>query len=248
VTRKNLRNDTDNALPRYVEIARDIERAILSGAWPPGHRVPPESDLTERYGCARMTVSKALTTLVNAGLIERRRRTGTIVAKPGSQPAVIEVRDIKTEIVASGAVYDYRLLDRHSIKADRDLAETFGISHGRALLYLRALHYADGSPYAYERRWINVAEVPNVLQESFDARSAGGWLIEHVPWTDAEHHIGALAAGPEEAKNLKIARGSACLVMERRTWRRGGAITYAKFVFPGSRHKVVARFTPRRND
>ena len=48
-------------------------RRILSGEWPPGHRIPFEHELTARYGCSRMTVSKALGELVEAGLIERRR-------------------------------------------------------------------------------------------------------------------------------------------------------------------------------
>lgn len=248
MTRKASPGRPDGPMPRYAEISRDIERAILSGAWPPGHRVPPESELTERYGCARMTVSKALASLVNAGLIERRRRIGTVVAKPGSQSAVIEVRDIKTEIVASGAAYDYRLLARRAVKAGRDEAERFGISQGRALLFLEALHFSGGTPFAFERRWINVAEVPGALRESFANQSGGAWLIEHVPWTDAEHLIGATEAGADEVRHLGVRRGAACLVMERRTWRRGAAITYARFVFPAMRHKVVARFTPRRAD
>lgn len=233
-------------LPRYAEIARDIERAILSGAWPPGHRVPPESELTERYGCARMTVSKALSTLVDAGLIERRRRVGTIVAKPGGQPAVIEVRDIKTEIIASGAVYAYRLIERRAIKATAGDAKRFGVARGRTLLLIRALHFSNALPFALEHRLINAAEVPNALGEDFAEQSAGAWLIEHVPWTDAEHRISAIEAGAHEARALDIRRGAACLAMERRTWRRAAPITLARFVFPATRHHLIARFTQRR--
>ena len=55
---------------------------ILSGEWPPGHRIPFEHELTARYRCSRMTVSKALGDLVAAGLIERRRRAGSFVRRP----------------------------------------------------------------------------------------------------------------------------------------------------------------------
>jgi len=231
--------------PRYAEIARDIERAILSGAWPPGHRVPPETELTLRYGCARMTVNRALLSLVNAGMIERRRRIGTVVAKPGGQSAVIEVRDIKTEILAIGAAYGYRLIDRRLVKASETEGRRIGVPRGRTLLRLVALHLSDGKPFALETRWINIAEVPGADAVDFSGRSAGGWLIEHVPWTDAEHRISATEAGAEEVRHLLTKRGAACLVMERRTWRRGGPITFARFVFPGDRHHFVARFTPR---
>ena len=51
-----------------------IEAAILSGELQPGARLPVEHELMERYGCARMTVSKALQSLAAAGLVERRKR------------------------------------------------------------------------------------------------------------------------------------------------------------------------------
>ena len=44
----------------YQRILGDIRGRILSGEWPPGHRIPFEHELTEEYGCSRMTVNKAL--------------------------------------------------------------------------------------------------------------------------------------------------------------------------------------------
>jgi GntR family histidine utilization transcriptional repressor len=66
----------------YKQIRLDIERRILTGEWAPGHRIPFEHELMARYGCSRMTVSKALSELAQADLIERRRRAGTFVCRP----------------------------------------------------------------------------------------------------------------------------------------------------------------------
>ena len=60
----------------YKTIRQDIERRILTGEWPPGHRIPFEHEIMARYGCSRMTVNKALSELAQADLIERRRRAG----------------------------------------------------------------------------------------------------------------------------------------------------------------------------
>ena len=62
------------------KIRVEIERKILSGAWAPGFRIPVEHELTARYGCSRMTVSHALSSLVQAGLLVRRKRGGSFVA------------------------------------------------------------------------------------------------------------------------------------------------------------------------
>src|SRR3546814_16999838 len=63
-------------------VRADIEARIRSGAWPPGHRIPFEHELTATYGCSRATGSKALGALARAGIIDRRRRAGRAEERP----------------------------------------------------------------------------------------------------------------------------------------------------------------------
>jgi GntR family histidine utilization transcriptional repressor len=248
VTNRKAAKKHASAAPRYLEIARDIEQAILSGRWSPGHRVPTETELTKRYSCARMTVSKALSSLAHAGLIERRRRLGTFVAVPRRQAAVLEVRDLKDEIVARGSTYRYQLLSRTLGRALAPEAAKLGLTKGAPILRVKALHIASDAPFSLEERLINVGEVPRAAEEPFTKVSAGAWLIAHIPWTEAEHRISATSAGAFESDKLQIAPQSACLVVERQTWRLDRAITYVRLVFPEkTMHYLMARFTPRQN-
>src|SRR5207244_10847018 len=101
----------------------DIEKRILTGEWPPGHRIPFEHELVARYGCSRMTVNKALSELAQADLIERRRRAGSFVRRPQHQSAVLKIADIRAEITALGRAYGYELLHRKlraATAAERD--------------------------------------------------------------------------------------------------------------------------------
>src|SRR5580693_8839689 len=100
----------------HRRILADIEARILSGEWPPGHRIPFEHELTTQYGCSRMTVSKVLTQLARAGLIARRRRAGTFVTRPHSQAAVLEIHDIKAEAAALGRAYRFEIAARRKRK------------------------------------------------------------------------------------------------------------------------------------
>src|SRR3954462_760561 len=93
-------------------IFSDITERIVSGDWPPGARIPFEHELAAEYGCSRMTVNKAMTQLARDGLIERRRRSGSFVAEPRSQAAILEIHDIRTEVQALGRPYRYELLAR----------------------------------------------------------------------------------------------------------------------------------------
>src|SRR5881392_3362164 len=92
------------------QIRLDIEQRILTGEWPPGHRIPFEHELMARYGCSRMTVSKALSELAQADLIKRRRRAGTFVRGPNFLSAVLQITDIRAEISALGRSYRYELI------------------------------------------------------------------------------------------------------------------------------------------
>ena len=69
-------------IPLHQRIRSEIEGRILSGEWAPGYRIPFEHEMMARHRCARMTVSKALSGLASAGLIVRRKGSGSFVARP----------------------------------------------------------------------------------------------------------------------------------------------------------------------
>jgi GntR family transcriptional regulator, histidine utilization repressor len=231
-------------LPRYAEIRGDFERRIRSGEWAPGYRIASEHDLMERYGCSRMTVHKALTALAAAGLITRKRRSGSFVAAPRTEETVLEIHDIEAEITGSGRAYAYELVGRTERRATAKDAERLAVREGEAVLALLARHWADGRPHVLEDRLINLAAVPEARAADFSAAASGSWLLKQVPWTDAEHTIGAVPAGARLACQLEIAKGAACLVVERRTWQSGAPITQVCLIYPGERHRLVGRFSP----
>ena len=219
----------------HERIRREIEAQILSGGWPPGARVPGEIELMAQYQCARMTVNKALSALAHAGLVERRRRAGTFVARPRSQSMVLEITDLAREVSARGPAYAWQMLSqREAISA---LPEMPG-----PVLELEGVHHADCTPLAFEHRLISTTQVAEVLAADLAATAPGTWLLGHVPWTQAENRISATAASPVLARALGIAPGDPCLTVTRRTWRGGEPVTLVHQHFVAARHELVARF------
>ncbi|MGH6785213.1 MAG: histidine utilization repressor [Novosphingobium sp.] len=224
----------------HDRIRHDIAGRIMSGTWEAGHRIPPEHELMADYACSRMTVSKAISGLVERGLIERRRRAGSFVAAPSVHRAVLEIPDIASEVERMGRRHDFDLRERtlrDATAADREL---LAIPHG-PVLALDGVHRADGRPFALETRLINLAIVPAARDVDFAQESPGRWLFGHVPWTDARHLIAAIAATPEMGERLALPGGAPCLSVERWTWRTAERITYVRQVHPGD-HALTARF------
>ena len=67
----------------YRQIRDYIVGQISSGAWPPGHRLPPLRKWAAETGVAYQTMSHAIRGLVSLGILETRQGSGTRVAIPG---------------------------------------------------------------------------------------------------------------------------------------------------------------------
>ncbi|PZO92240.1 MAG: histidine utilization repressor [Sphingomonas sanxanigenens] len=227
--------------PLHERIRRAIETRIMSGDWKPGHRIPYEHELEAEYACSRMTVSKALGALVQAGLLERRKRAGTFVAAPRFHRAALEIPDIRDEVASQGRTYGLELIERSARRANAADRALLGGASGR-LLAIDCRHLADGRPYAIEQRLISLAAVPSAIDADFTVDPPGSWLLDHVPWTEAEHRITAINADAATARLLAVDIGQACICLERWTWRGDERITYARQVYPGGSYGLVAHF------
>lgn len=236
--------DTGDTVSVSERIRSDIERQILSGALKPDDRIPLERELMEIYACSRMTVNRAVSDLANRGLIVRRKRAGSFVAHPPSDSTILDIPDIRLDLERKGYAYGYRLLHR-SVRAARSAEEAGLAGKGGRLIELRGIHRADGQPFGFERRLVNLGAVPEMEGEDFSEMPPGTWLLGHVPWSQAEHRIFAVAADASIAAHLDIAEGTPCLMLERRTWLDGMPVTHVWQTFPGDRHSFIGALTRR---
>src|SRR6202161_959115 len=72
-------------LPPYAQIAAELRDQIENGTLAPGDRVPSTREITQRWGVAMATATKALAALRQEGMIRPMPGVGTVVV--GRQPA-----------------------------------------------------------------------------------------------------------------------------------------------------------------
>lgn len=231
----------------HQRILTEIEQNILSGKWMPGHRIPSENELADTYQCSRMTVNKVLSQLAQARMVERKRKSGTIVLRSQTRSAVLEIRDISAEVAALNLPYCYEILEhkkRRSLRADLKL---LAINKPVPVSELLVLHFAASKPFCLEHRLINLEAVPTAAVEDYSDQPPGTWLRIHVPWTSAEHRIRAGAVDTQRATLLQVDIGTPSLIVERSTWILGKPVTHVRLTYPGESHELVARFSPTIN-
>ena len=74
--------DRSSPVPLYFQVAQHLEHAIDSGALPPGTLLLNEIALADALKLSRPTMRRAMQTLVDKGLVVRRRGIGTRVVQP----------------------------------------------------------------------------------------------------------------------------------------------------------------------
>lgn len=236
----------DGSGPIWLQIRRALSQPILNGDWRPGTRIPAELDLKEHFQTSRMTVNKAIQSLASEGLLQRRRKIGTVVSERAQERPVFEIWNTADVVARSGAEYTYRLLECEFVKDDPEKRTLLNVSRSTQLLWLRCVHLSNGRPVQMEERLVNVDAAPGITCHPLEEVAPGPWLLAHVPWTEAEHTISACEAGKLEAAALEVRLGSACLVVERRTWNGDVPVTLARLWHPGAEHRLVGRFEPHR--
>lgn len=223
----------------FKAIRAELEMRISKRLWLPGETIPGEEALAAEFGAARATVNRALQELARAGLVERKRKSGTRVALHPVREARFVIPLVRAEIEASGMAYAYGLVSR----AERDMPDAvalrLGVAAGTRGLHVACLHRADGRPYQYEDRWINLHTVPAAGAERFETFSPNEWLVLNAPFSQARFSFRAATADPAEAAMLGLAAGSAVFVAERVTWLSGRSITFVRMLHPPSHTMVM---------
>lgn len=216
----------------FRDIKQEMERRIAARVWQPGATIPAEEELAREFGSARATVNRALQEMARAGVVERKRKAGTRVAQHPVREARFVIPLVRQEIEARGASYRYELLERSVDAPPRHVRERLDLTGRAGMLHVRCLHRADGAPWQYEDRWINLAAVPAARGEPFEEIGPNEWLVRNAPFSRADFSFRAARADAAERAVLGLADGDAVFVAERATWIGVQAVTFVRLVHP----------------
>ncbi len=239
---KTSPDSADSASPAE-RVRASIRQRIADGGWQPGMRLPSERELVQEFGCARMTVHRALGELEAEGLIERRRGSGSYVAELHPISNLLQVRDIHDEIAERGQHHETRVCSVGRERASAEVATAMRLARGAAVFRCRLVHLQNGVPIQLEDRHVNPALVPDLLDHDFATVTPSRLLFERAPLTEAEQVVEAVLATPEQAELLDVPPGSALLLVSRRTVSRGQVASVARLYHPGARFRLAGRFS-----
>ncbi|MGI5459888.1 GntR family transcriptional regulator [Streptomyces sp. CA-249302] len=228
--------DRGSPVPLYYQLAQQLEAAIEHGALAPGNLLGNEIDLSTRLGLSRPTVRQAIQSLVDKGLLVRRRGVGTqVVHSQVKRP--LELSSLYDDLEAAGQGPTTQVVRNEREQASPDVAAALGIAEGSEVIALERLRLTHAQPVALLSNYLpaNLLDLDSARLESTGLyrmmRTAG------ITLHSARQTIGARSATAEEAARLDEQAGAALLTMQRTAYDdTGRPVEYGTHIYRASRY------------
>jgi GntR family transcriptional regulator len=228
--------DRASPVPLYYQLAQQLEAAIEHGVLAPGNLLGNEVDLSVRLGLSRPTVRQAIQSLVDKGLLVRRRGVGTqVVHSQVKRP--LELSSLYDDLEAAGQGPTTRVIRNESVPASADVAAALGIAEGGEVDVLERLRLTHGQPVALLCNYL-----PTALLDLDSARleSTGLYRMMRasgITLHSARQTVGARSATREEANRMDESEGAALLTMQRTAYDdTGRPVEYGTHIYRASRY------------
>lgn len=232
-------------VPLYFQVAEQIEGAIQNGKLAPGDRIDNEVALAGQLGLSRPTVRQAIQTLVDKGLLVRKRGVGTQVVNAPIRRTV-ELTSLYDDLTRSGLTPTTSVLRLELVEPDEAARHRLNVGASERVWRLDRLRAVKGEPLAL---MCNLVPAPVTDLSLVDLENTG--LYEHfraqaINLRVAHQVIGARTVDTREAKLLGIHKGDPVLTMERTSYDdQGRAVEYGLHLYRPDRYAYETTLVDR---
>jgi GntR family transcriptional regulator len=226
----------------YIQIQEYLAEQIFSGSLKPETRIPSERELSSELGVSRMTVRRAITELVNEGLVERVHGAGTFVARPKVEYAASELVSYTNAMRTRGLMVTRQLIELSEVPASRRLAERLQVSIGQPLYHAVLLCLANRIPVVVERSFFPCERCPNLQEFDLERNTLYELLTQayHIHVSHVDQTIESVVASDTTARLLRVEDGFPLLMLTRLVYRSddGSPVLYSQDLLRGDFARV----------
>jgi DNA-binding GntR family transcriptional regulator len=201
--------------PAYLLIANQIAEQIGAGFYRPGDQLPTEAQLRAHYGVSPMTVRRAISILLERGLVSTTQGKGTFVRTLDMGEAIFRLQEI-TDLWVDDASVEVLLLKARIIPADETVARMLELAPGDRIVHLRRLIKRSGVPLVYQLEHVVYDAHRPLVEAELQVTSLEGLLrsplIVGVP--SGRLTVQACSLDAEAASVLGVPEGSPAFCLE----------------------------------
>lgn len=233
----------DDLSTLHARLTDALRITVRQGVLQPGSLIPGERDLAGSLGLSRVTVRRAIKTLVGERLLVQRPGARTSVAQRVEKPVAV-FAGFSDDMLSRGMRPGTTWISRSVAAASPDEALALSLSPGAPVCRLARLRTADDRGMALEWSVVPTTVLPdpqlvgNSLYQALRQRGI-------VP-VRALQRMRATVASPEEAARLGVVAGAPLLDMERRCFDESGrAVEFCRSLYRGDRYDLLVELGDR---
>lgn len=156
----------------YIQIANELKRSIYDGEFNEENKLPSEEELVAEIGVSRGTVRKAVSQLVDEGVLEKIQGKGTFVVQEKiSYPFAQELISYAESMENMGLDFSTEVLNFNKIMPDLEIKERLSLEDNEQVFYMVRRRCVNKKPAILLYNWISAKQCPDL--EKFDFSHIG---------------------------------------------------------------------------
>ncbi len=210
--------NTDKSSLLHLSVSNSIREKIYRREWKPGQKLPSEHGLCEKYQVSRGTVRRALSSLVEEGLIYQKQGKGSYVSECAlSHPVGIRPLSFAESLSRQNIDYYTDVLVNEVVAATPEIANNLGVELKSPVLHLVRVRSDESGPLICQDSYSNLKECPGLHEYDFHRVSLFDAVQQtsNRPIKKAEIRYSARMAGQVIAERLGVEPVSPMLVLEQ---------------------------------
>jgi GntR family transcriptional regulator len=217
----------NTGIPLYIQVLAELRSKISSGDFLPGQKIPPEFQLCREFGVSRITIRRAVKTLVDERLLYAKQGKGTFVNAMKIGRRLPKLYSFSEDMRELGFEPSSRILEQVVAEADDETAALLDLPPSDRLVNrISRVRMANKIPVLIERTFIPHYLCPDLLEQTFDHKSLYRTLDERyrleLDRAEETYEVRLLTA--PEAKELGCKRSLPAFSIQRLAFHTGGGV------------------------
>ncbi|MDF1792255.1 MAG: phosphonate metabolism transcriptional regulator PhnF [Thalassobaculaceae bacterium] len=170
--------DRDSGLAVWRQIEETLADEIRSRRWEEGQRLPTEAALSVRFGVNRHTLRRAISALVDRGLVRVEQGRGAFVRENVLEYLVGRRTRFTENVRRANRSPSGRCLSIKRMRATKEVATRLQLPVGTAVLKVETVGQVDDRPLSFGTNWFPARRFPE-FSEVYDASHSITRVMEH---------------------------------------------------------------------
>lgn len=144
-----------SSISLHLQLKSIIKDMIKSGELKEGDVLLPEREICKEQEVSRMTVNKAINSLVAEGILYRKQGKGTFVSKKKKKYQFNNVKGFTDVMKSRGIDIKTDIIKFEMLNPEENIMKKLGISNKKENVYkIIRLRYVENEPFVYEIAYI----------------------------------------------------------------------------------------------